>query len=135
AAFRQHPCEVFWSWFHGDHRITSSTVGIEAPDRLIDVDLAPRHLLHELDARRRGDGGLLDAKLAEEPIEARSRRRVAHAEVSLEVLHVSSRGEKDAKHVAVFIGQGAELALRKGARKLGFTRRTAQPRQREHVIA
>ena len=88
----------------------SSAVGVQAPQRLVDVDLAPSHLLHELDARGCRRGRLLDAELGEKPVEARSGSRIAHAQVPLEVLHVSARGEEDSKDLSVLVGQDAELA-------------------------
>src|SRR6266571_3552672 len=63
----------------------------EAVERLIDVDLPTRDLLHQLDPRQSRLGGLLfDAELAEQCVEAGTRRRVADPEVALEVLHVAA---------------------------------------------
>src|SRR5207247_3407854 len=68
---------------------------------------------------------------SEKPVEPCSRSRIAHAQVPLEVLHISARGEEDSKDLSVLVGQDAELARCERVRELGLAGRTGQPRHGE----
>src|SRR2546430_8922722 len=63
--------------------LASSAVGVQAPQRLVDVDLSSSYLLHQLDPRGRGSGGPLPAQLGEKPLQTRSRGRIALTQLPL----------------------------------------------------
>src|ERR1700682_4698057 len=95
------------------------STGFEALERLVDIDLSTGQLLHELHPRRVRTGCRpVDAELAQQRVESRSRGRVAHAEVTLQVFHIPARSEEDSQHIAVLVRQNAELAGRKSTRQL-----------------
>src|ERR1700694_4653858 len=113
--------------FDGSRRSNAPLPRLEAPQRLVDVQLAARDLLQQLDPRwRRRRRAAVDAELRQKGVETRARGRIADRKVPFELLHVSARGEKDAKHVAVFVGEDAELTRSERARQLGFAGRTGQ---------
>src|SRR5258708_5239620 len=100
----------------------TSSFRVEALHCLVDIDFSPGDLLHQLDSTGGRGRGAVDPDLYEQRVEPGPRRRVADAEVSLELFHIPARCEKDAKDVAVLVRQDAELARRECPRQLDHAR-------------
>src|ERR671930_2046490 len=102
---------------------------------LVDVDLAAGQALQQLVAAGRLGARRRDAQLAEEGVEPGPRRRVADAQVALELAHVAPRDEEHPERLPVLTAQRAELARRELPRELGAAGAAAQPGEGEAVTA
>src|SRR3982074_2121342 len=110
-------------------------VAVETAESFVDVDLSPGDLLHQLHPVGCGRCGAVDADLGQQRVKPSARRRVADAEVPLELFHVPARRDEHSQHVSVLVGQHAELACGEATGELCIAGGAAEPCEREAFVA